>query len=107
MTGRTPAIAALVGAAIINFVPLTQAESLAVSTELLQEASIITPEGVMVDPNNKEELRKYDNRHSLSELADTLQKEFGLTPSHLTQLIACTGPVVCRVPSADGKRIYT
>ena len=61
----------------------------------------------MVDPNNKEELKKYDNRHDLSELADTLRKEFGVTTSHLTQLIACTGPVVCRVPSADGKRINT
>ena len=35
------------------------------------------------------------------------EKEFGVTTSHLTQLIACTGAVVCRVPSADGKRIYT
>ena len=78
---------------------------IAVSHELLQQASIITPEGVTVDPNNKEELKKYDNRHDLSELADTLRKEFGVTPSHLAQLIACTGAVVCRVPSADGKRI--
>ena len=59
----------------------------------------------MVDPNNKEELKKYDNRHDLSELADSLRKEFGVTTSHLTQLIACTGTVVCKVPSADGKRI--
>jgi hypothetical protein len=71
----------------------------------LQQASIITPEGVIVDPNNKEELKKYDNRHDLSELVDTLRKEFGVTTAHLTQLIACTGTVVCRVPSADGKRV--
>jgi hypothetical protein len=61
----------------------------------------------VVDPSNKEELKKYDNRHDLSELADTLQKEFGVTTSHLIQLIACTGPVVCKVPSADGKQVYT
>src|SRR4029450_5691538 len=107
MIGRTLAIAALVGSATIDVVPLTHPEPIAVSAELLQQASIITPEGVMVDPNNKEELKKYDNRRGLSELADTLQKEFGVTPSHLTQLIACTGPVICKVPSADGKRIYT
>jgi hypothetical protein len=71
----------------------------------LQQASIITPEGITVDPSNKEELRKYDNRHDLSELADTLRTEFGVTASHLTQLIACTGAVICGVPSADGKRI--
>ena len=105
--GRTLALAALVGSAGIDVVPLTHAEPIAVSPELLQQASIITPEGVMVDPNNKEELKKYDNRHDLSELADTLQKKFGVTTSHLTQLVACTGPVVCKVPSADGKRIYT
>ena len=46
-----------------------------------------------------------DNRHDLSELADSLRKEFGVTPSHLAQLMACTGAVVCRVPSADGKRV--
>ena len=107
MIGRTLAIAALVGSAGLEVVPLTHAEPIAVFPELLQQASIITPEGVMVDPNNKEELKKYDNRHDLSELADTLRKEFGVTKSHLTQLIACTGPVVCRVPSADGKRINT
>lgn len=73
----------------------------------MQQASIITPEGVTVDPNNKEELKKYDNRHGLSELADTLRKEFGVTASQRTQLTACTGPVICKVPSADGKRIYT
>jgi hypothetical protein len=99
MIGRTLAIVALAGLAGINVVPLTHAEP------LLQQASIITPEGVMVDPDNKEELKKYDNRHDLSGLADTLRKEFGVTPSHLTQLIACTGTVVCGVPSADGKRI--
>jgi hypothetical protein len=104
MIGRTLALAALVGCATIAVVPLTQAEPIA---ELLQLASIITPEGVTVDPNNKEELKKYDNRHGVSELADSLQKEFGVTPSQVTQLIACTGPVVCKVPSADGKRIYT
>ena len=81
--------------------------AVAVSPELLQKASIITPEGVTVDPNNKEELKKYDNRHDLSELADALRKEFGVTASQLTQLMACTGPVVCKVPSVDGKRIYT
>ena len=105
MIGRTLALAALVGSAGIDVVPLTHAKPIAVSHELLQQASIITPEGVTVDPNNKEELKKYDNRHDLSELADTLRKEFGVTTSHLTQLIACTGTVVCRVPSADGKRI--
>jgi len=107
MIGRTLAIAALVGCATFDVVPLTHAEPIAVSTELLQQASIITPEGITVGPNNKEELKQYDNRHGLSELADTLQREFGVTPSHLTQLIACTGPVICKVPSADGKRIYT
>jgi hypothetical protein len=107
MIGRTLAIAALVGLASIDVVPLTQAEPIAVSPKLLQQASIITPEGVIVDPDNKEELKKYDNRHDLSELADTLRKELGVTQSQLTQLIACTGPVVCKVPSADGKRIYT
>src|SRR5262245_62818850 len=106
MIGRTLAIAALVGSATIDVVPLTHPEP-AILPELLQPASIITPEGITVDPNNKEELKKYDNRHGLSELADTLQKEFGVTPSHLKQLIACTGPVICKVPSADGKRIYT
>jgi len=105
MIGRALAVAALVGFATIDVVPLAHAEHIAVSTELLQQASIITPEGITVDPNNKEELKKYDNRHDLSELADSLRKEFGVTTSQLTQLIACTGPVVCKVPSADGKRI--
>ena len=105
MIGRTLTIVALVGFAGIDVVPLTHAEPSAVSPELLQQASIITPEGVMVDPNNKEELKKYDHRHDLSELANTLRNEFGVTTSHLAQLIACTGPVVCGVPSADGKRI--
>jgi hypothetical protein len=104
LIGRTLAIAALVGSAGIDVVPPTHAEPIAVS-QLLQQASIITPEGVVVDPNNKEELKKYDNRHDLSDLADTLRKEFGVTTSHLTQLIACTGTVACGVPSADGKRI--
>jgi len=103
MIGRTLAVTALVGCAAIDVVPLT--EAIAVSPKLLQQASIITPEGVTVDPNNKEELKKYDNRRGLSELADNLQKEFGVTASQLTQLMACTGPVVCKVPSADGKRI--
>jgi len=107
MIGRALALAALVGSAGIDVVPLTHAKPIAVSDELLQQASIITPEGVTVDPNNKDELKKYDNRHDLSELADTLRKEFGVTASHLTQLIACTGTVVCRVPSAEGKRIDT
>ena len=89
----------------MDIVPLTHAKPIAVSSELLQQASIITPEGVTVDPNNKEELKKYDNRHDLSELADALQTEFGVTTSHLTQLMACTGTVVCRIPSADGKRL--
>jgi hypothetical protein len=107
MIGRTLALVALVGSATIDVVPLTHAEPIALSLKLLQQASIITPEGVMVDPSNKEELKKYDNRHDLSELADTLRNEFGVTTSHLTQLIACTGPVVCTVPLADGKRIKT
>jgi len=105
MIARTLALAALVGAAGTGVVPLSHAESNGGSHALLQQASIITPEGVTVDPNNKEELKKYDNRHDLSELADSLRKEFGVTPSHLAQLIACTGAVVCRVPSADGKRV--
>jgi hypothetical protein len=58
MIGRTLAIAALVGCATFDVVPLTHAEPIAVSTELLQQASIITPEGITVDPNNKEELKK-------------------------------------------------
>jgi hypothetical protein len=103
LIGRTLALAALVGSASIDVVPLTHA--IAASPELLQQASIITPDGITVDPSNKEELKKYDNRHDLSELADTLRKEFGVTTSHLTQLSACTGTVVCKVPSADGKRI--
>lgn len=105
MIGKTLAIAALVGSAGIYVVSLTHAEPVSVSSELLQQASIITPEGITVDPNNKEELKKYDSRHDLSELADTLGTEFGVTTSHLTQLIACTGAVVCGVPSADGKQI--
>jgi hypothetical protein len=105
MIGRTLALAALLGCAGINVVPLTHAKPLAVSPQLLQQASIITPEGVTVDPNNKDELKKYDNRHDLSELADSLRNEFGVTTPQLTQLIACTGPVVCAVPSADGKRV--
>jgi hypothetical protein len=106
MIGRTLALAALAGSTAIGGVPPTHAEPIAVS-RLLEQASIITPEGVMVDPSNKDELKKYDNRHDLSELADALQKEFGVTASQLTQLMACTGPVVCKVPSADGKRVYT
>ena len=102
MIGRTLALAALVGSAGIDVVPLTHAKPIAVSHELLQQASIITPEGVTVDPNNKEELKKYDNRHDLSELADTLRKEFGVTASHLTQLIACTG--TCSLQSSFGRR---
>jgi hypothetical protein len=101
--GSILALAALIGAACID---VTRAEPVVVS-RLLQPASIITPEGVTVDPSNKEELKKYDTRRDLSELADALQKEFGVTASQLTQLMACTGPVVCKVPSADGKRIYT
>ncbi len=103
LIGRTLALAALAGCAAIDILPLTHA--IAVSPELLQQASIVTPEGVTVDPNNKEELKKYDNRHDLSELADTLRTEFGVTASQLTQLMACTGAVVCKVPSADGKQI--
>lgn len=107
LIGRSLALAALVGSASIDVVPPAHAEPIAVSPRLLQQASIITPEGVMVDPNNKEELKKYDNRHDLSELTDTLRNEFGVTTSHITQLIACTGTVVCEVPLADGKRIKT
>lgn len=105
LIGKTLAIAALAGSAAIGILPLTHAEPIVVTTELLRQASIITPEGVTVDPNNKVELKKYDNRRDLSELADTLRTELGVTTSHLTQLIACTGPVICKVPSADGKRI--
>jgi hypothetical protein len=101
--GRTLALAALLVSASI---PVSHAEPLAVS-QLLQQASIITPDGVTIDPNNKEELKKYDNRHDLSELTDSLRKQFGVTTSHLAQLLACTGSVVCKVPSPDGKRIYT
>jgi len=103
MIGRTLVLAALVGSAGIDFLPQPQPN--AVPPQLLHQASIITPDGVTVDPNNKEELKKYDNRHDLSELADSLRTQFGVTTSQLTQLIACTGPVVCKVPSADGKRI--
>jgi len=106
MIGRILVLAALIVSACIDLVPLTHAGPLAHSPLLLQ-ASIITPEGVMVGPNNKEELKKYDSRHDLSELADSLRKQFGVTASQLAQLIACTGPVVCKVPSADGKRINT
>jgi hypothetical protein len=102
---RTVALAALAGAAGTCVVPLSHAESIGGSHALLQQASIITPEGVTVDADDKEELKKYDNRHDLSELADSLRKEFGVTPAHLAQLMACTGAVVCRVPSADGKRV--
>ena len=56
MIGRALALAALVGSAGY-VVPLTHAKPIAVSHELLQQASIITPEGVTVDPNNKEELK--------------------------------------------------
>ena len=105
LIGRTLSLAALVGCWVIDIVPLTHAD--AVSSHLLHQASIITPDGITVDPSNKEDLKKYDNRHGLSELADALRKEFGVTAPQLTQLMACTGPVVCKVPSADGKRIYT
>ena len=102
---RSLVLAALVGFAGVEVVPpLTYAKPIAVSHELLRQVSIITPEGVTIDPDNKDELKKYDNRHDLSELADALQKGFGVTTTHLTQLLACTGTVVCRVPSADGKR---
>jgi hypothetical protein len=104
MLGRTLAVAVLVGAAVIDLLSQPSQPN-AVSPQLLQQASIITPEGITVDPENKEELKKYDNRHDLSELADTLRMEFGVTTSQLTQLVACTGPVVCKVPSEDGKRI--
>jgi len=107
MIGRTLVVAALVACAGVDAVPPTHAKPFAVSPELLQQTSIITPEGVVVDPNDKEELKKYDNRHGLSELADSLRTEFGVTESQLTQLVACTGTVVCKVQSADGKRIET
>lgn len=107
MIGRTLVVAALLACAGVNAVPPTRAKPFAVSPKLLQQTSIITPQGVVVDPNDKEELKKYDNRHGLSELADSLRKEFGVTDSQLTQLVACTGTVVCKVPSADGKRIET
>ncbi|HSD93151.1 MAG TPA: hypothetical protein VLB11_09030, partial [Methyloceanibacter sp.] len=57
--GRILALAALVGFASIAVVPPIHAEPVALSPRPLQQASIITPEGVMVDPNNKEELKKY------------------------------------------------
>jgi hypothetical protein len=104
MVGRTLAVAALLACAGI---PLAHAKPFAISPKLLQQASIITPEGVEVDPNDTVELKKYDHRRDLSELADTLQEEFGVTDAQLTQLNACTGTVVCKVPSADGKRIET
>jgi hypothetical protein len=103
MIVRSLTLAALVAAMGIGIAPLIHAEPSSVAPQLLQQVSIITPDGVMVDPNNKEELAKYDKRLDLSKLADTLKKEFGVAPSQLTQLIACTGPVVCKVPSADGK----
>ena len=53
MIGRALVLAALVGSAGIDVVPLTHAKPIAVFHELLQQASIITPEGVTVDPNNK------------------------------------------------------
>jgi hypothetical protein len=105
MIGRTLVVAALLAG--LDAAPPVQAKPFAVSPELVQHASIITPEGVTVDPSDTEELKKYDRRRDLSELADTLQKEFGVTDSHLTQLVACTGTVVCKVPSEDGKRIET
>ncbi|MGD9503218.1 MAG: hypothetical protein AB7V40_12115 [Methyloceanibacter sp.] len=95
----------MIGCAAFDSAPLTHA--IAASPGLLRLASIVTPDGVTVDPGNKEELKKYDNRHGLSALADTLREEFGVTASQVTQLMACTGPVVCKVPSQDGKRIYT
>jgi hypothetical protein len=107
MIGRTLVVAALLACAGVDAVPPTYAKPFAVSPELLQQASIITPEGVVVDPNDKEELKKYDHRRDLSELAHTLQKDFSVTNSQLTQLNACTGTVVCKVPLADGKRIET
>jgi hypothetical protein len=102
--GRSLAVAALVASAVIDL-RSQPSQPNAVSPQLLQQASIITPEGITVDPNNKDELKKYDNRQDLSELADALRTEFGVTTSQLTQLMACTGTVVCKVPSADGKRI--
>jgi len=104
MIGRTLAVAALLACA---GVPPADAKPFAASPKLLQQASIITPEGVEVDPNDTEKLKKYDHRRDLSALADTLKKEFGVTEAQLTQLNACTGTVVCKVPSADGKRIET
>jgi hypothetical protein len=56
MIERTLAIAALVGCATFDVVPLTHAEPIAVL-----QASIITPEGITVDPNNKEELKRRRN----------------------------------------------
>jgi hypothetical protein len=105
MFQRHLAIATLLAYAGLNVV--LPAEPFARSLELLHTVSIITPEGVLVDPNDTEELRKYDHRRDLSELADSLQNEFGVTDFQLTQLRACTGTVVCEVPSADGKRIET
>jgi hypothetical protein len=107
MIGGTLVVAALFACAGLDVVLPTHAKPFAGSPQLLQKVSIITPEGVVVDPNDTEELKKYDHRRGLSELADTLQNEFGLTDSELTQLNACTGTVVCKVPSADGKRIET
>jgi len=105
MIGRALVVAALLAA--LDAVPPAHAKPFAVSLELLQQASIITPEGVTVGPNDTAELKKYDHRRDLSKLADTLQKEFGVTDAQLTQLVTCTGTVVCKVPSADGKRIET
>ena len=59
MIGRALALAALVGSAGIGVVPVTHAKPIAVSHELLQQASIITPEGVTVDPNNNPGFPEY------------------------------------------------
>jgi len=104
MSGRLLALAALLACAGL---PPADAKPFAVSPKLVQQASIITPEGIEVDPGDTAELAKYDHRRDLSEVADTLKKEFGVTDAQLTQLNACTGTVVCKVPSADGKRIET
>jgi len=105
MIQRPLVVATLLACAGLNVVLPAHAEPFAGSLEFLHTISIITPEGVVVDPNDTEELKKYDHRRDLSELADNLQNEFGVTDSQLTQLRACTGTVVCEVPSADGKRI--
>ena len=56
MLGRTLAIAVLVGSAVVDLSQPPQPNT--VSPQLLQQASIITPEGITVDPNNKEELEE-------------------------------------------------